>query len=274
MPLWYAGLMGLVQGLTEFIPVSSTAHLRLAPVALGQPDPGAAFTAVIQLGTLLAVLVYFARDLFIDLPRAMIKDPRSPQGRLPCLLALATLPIVIGGLTFKRFITDDARSLWVVASALIAVGAVLIVVDRRAGRPGADRGRLLDSITARDALLIGLAQAMALVPGVSRSGATLCMALVIGLARRDAARFSFLLSIPAIAGAGMLELGDATAQLGDDALAPLAIATATAALSGYLAIDWLMKFLATRSLASFGYYRIVLGGLVIGLLAAGSITAM
>jgi undecaprenyl-diphosphatase len=147
---------------------------------------------------------------------------------------------------------------------------VLVLVDRRTARDG---GRVIDDVTARDAFLIGLAQAMALVPGVSRSGATLCMALLLGLARRDAARFSFLLSIPAIAGAGVLELGDATRHLGQDALAPLAVATATAAISGYLAIDWLMKFLATRSLASFGIYRIVLGGLVLGLLAAGTITA-
>lgn len=271
MPLWFAGVLGLIQGLTEFIPVSSTAHLRLAPTLLGQPDPGSAFTAVIQLGTLLAVLVYFARDLFIDLPRAMVKAPRSPQGRLPWLIALGTLPIVIAGVGLKRFITDDARSLWVVGSALAVIGAVLILVDRRAG--DGDGGRRLDDITLRDAMLIGLAQAAALVPGVSRSGATLCMALLLGLRRPDAARFSFLLSIPAIAGAGVLELGDATRSLGRDALPALAVASITAAISGYLAIGWLMRFLATRRMTGFGLYRIVLGAGVLIACGAGWITA-
>lgn len=271
MPLWFAAVLGFIQGLTEFIPVSSTAHLRLAPALFGQPDPGSAFTAVIQLGTLLAVLIYFARDLFIDLPRAMVRAPRSPEGKLPWLIALGTIPIVIAGLAFKPFITGDARSLWVVGTALAVVGAILIYIDHRADRRGLTRD--LHMIMASDALLIGLAQTMALVPGVSRSGATLCMALVLGFRRSDAARFSFLLSIPAIAGAGLLELGDALHELGHAAYVPLAVATLTAAVTGYLTIGWFMRWLGNHRLASFGYYRIALGCVVLGLCAMGYVTA-
>ena len=165
MSLWFAGLLGLLQGLTEFIPVSSTAHLRLAPALLGQPDPGAAFTAVIQLGSLVAVIAYFARDLFLDLPRAMLRDRHSPDGRLPFYLALGTIPIVVAGLALKRFITGDARSLYVVAGALIVVGAILLAVDARAARRGTPRP--LADLQISDAVLIGLAQACALNPGVA-----------------------------------------------------------------------------------------------------------
>ncbi|MEZ4368454.1 MAG: undecaprenyl-diphosphatase UppP [Kofleriaceae bacterium] len=270
MPLWFAGVLGLVQGLTEFLPVSSTAHLRLAPVVFGQPDPGAAFTAVIQLGTLLAVIVYFARDLLVELPRGALRGPRHPDGRLPWLLVLGTLPIVVLGVLAKPLIVGEARSLWVVGGALAGVGLLLVVVDHRAARRGLDRG--LAEVGVRDALLIGLAQAAALIPGVSRSGATLCMALALGLMRRDAARFSFLLGVPAIAGAAVLEFGDAIHALGADAAAPLAVATATAAISGYLAIDWLMRWLGSHRLTSFGVYRILLGAVVLALCGAGLIT--
>src|SRR5262249_6452184 len=162
----------------------------------GQPDPGAPFTAVIQLGTLLAVIAYFAKDL-AALPGAMLRDSASFEGRLPWLLAVGTLPIVIMGLAFKKHVEGDLRSVYVVASALLVVGIAMAIIDHyAANRPSY---RPLSSLTYADALLVGCAQSLALVPGVSRSGATMCMILLLGLSRSDSARFSFLLSIPAIA---------------------------------------------------------------------------
>lgn len=264
MPLWFAALMGLVQGLTEFIPVSSTAHLRLLPEVCGQPDPGAAFSAVIQLGTLLAVLVYFARDLFVNMPRAMLFERTSHDARLPWLIALGSIPIVIAGLLLKDFITGDARSLYVVATALALVGGLFFFVER-IGRHDRD----MSEVVWLDALLIGAAQCLALVPGVSRSGATIACALILGLRRTDAARFSFLLGIPAIAGAGIFELRDAIDTLGGSSWQPLVIGTTVAAVSGYASIAWLLRFLGRKSLAPFGAYRIALGILLLALCIAG-----
>jgi undecaprenyl-diphosphatase len=269
MALWFAALLGILQGLTEFLPISSTAHLLLAPALLGKVDPGSAFTAVIQLGSLAAVIAYFARDLFVDLPRAMIRAPRSPEGRLPIYLAIGTIPVVAAGLGLKGFITGEARELYLVAGTLIGVGAALIWIDARAARRG--DARPLAQLRLSDAALIGCAQALAVVPGVSRSGATICMALLLGFARPDAARFSFLLSIPAIAGAGLFELKDAIHLLGDDAVPALAIGTVTAFVSSYLSIAWLMRWLGRHRLAVFGVYRIVLGVVVLALVAAGVI---
>jgi undecaprenyl-diphosphatase len=262
MALWFAALLGLVQGLTEFIPVSSTAHVRIVPWLFGQPDPGAPYTAVIQLGTLLAVLAYFAKDL-VALPVAMVREPDSPEGRLPWLLAAGTVPIVVAGLVLKKQIEGDLRSLYVIAGALIAVGVAMVVIDRIAA--GRDSSRPLAEITLRDALLVGLAQSLALVPGVSRSGATICMALLLGFSRSDSARFSFLLSIPAIAGAGIFEAREAFRVLGRDALPALAVGTGVAAVSGYAAIAWLLKWLGSHDLLGFAIYRIVAG---LALLAA------
>ena len=261
MALWFAALLGLVQGLTEFIPVSSTAHLRIVPALFGQPDPGAAYTAVIQLGTLIAVLAYFARDL-VALPAALLKDPSSPEGRLPILLAVGTVPIVIAGLALKKYIEHDLRSLYVIAAALIVIGIAMVIVDRYAS--GRDDHRPLASIMYTDAILVGLAQTLALVPGVSRSGATICMALLLGFARSDAARFSFLLSIPAIAGAGIFEARDAFRVLGPNAVPALLVGTATAAVSGYLAIAWLIKWLGSHDLVGFAIYRILAGLALLG----------
>src|SRR5262249_7895428 len=159
---------GLVQGLTEFIPVSSTAHLRIVPALFGRADAGAEYTAVIQLGTLLAVLAYFAKDL-IALPVAMVRDPSSPDGRLPWMLAVGTVPIVIAGLLLKKHIEGDLRSLYVIATALVVVGIAMAVIDQHAA--GRASPRALPSITFTDAAIVGLAQTLALVPGVSRSGA-------------------------------------------------------------------------------------------------------
>ncbi len=268
MSIWFAVVMGVLQGLTEFLPISSTAHLRIAPTLLGQPDPGTAFTAVLQLGTLVAVLAYFAKDLFVTMPRAMIRAPRSPEGRLPYLIAAGSVPIVVLGIALKDHVEGPFRSLWVVSAALIAVGVVMAYID---ARPSGERGTL--DVGLRDALLIGLAQACALVPGVSRSGSTMCMALVLGLSRSESARFSFLLGIPAIAGAGVFEMKDAIDGLGADAVPALAIGTAAAAISGYLSIAWLLKFLGTRRLRVFAAYRVALGIVLIGLIAGGVILA-
>jgi undecaprenyl-diphosphatase len=260
LALWFAAVLGLVQGLTEFIPVSSTAHLRIAPALLGQTDPGSAFSAVIQLGTLVAVVVYFARDLFVDMPRAMLRDRQSASGRMPLYIVLGSVPIVICGVAFKDFITGGARSLWVVAGALIAVGLAMVGAERLARRD-----RAIETAALVDALAIGAAQALALVPGVSRSGATIACALLLGFRRSDAARFSFILGIPAIAGAGLFELRDAIDGLGDSAIAPLVVVTLTAAVSGYLSIAWLLRFLGNHSLGWFAGYRIALGAVLITL---------
>lgn len=261
MPLWFAALLGVVQGLTEFIPVSSTAHLRIAPALLGQPDAGAAFSAVIQLGTLAALLAYYARDVFVEMPRALLFDRASATGRMPFYLAVGTVPVVVFGLTFKDLITGELRSLYVVAGALIAVGAVLVAADRRRGE------RTLADMTLTSALVIGLAQSLALVPGVSRSGATILAAALLGFHPRDAAHFSFYLGIPAIGGAGLYELGDAIDGLGPGALAPILVGTAVSAVVGYLCIAWLVRYLSRGKLWPFGAYRIGLGAVLVLLCA-------
>ena len=258
MPLWLAALYGLAQGLTEFLPVSSTAHLRLLPEVFGYPDAGAAYTAVLQLGTLAAVVFYFRRDLG-RMVRGVLTDPRGPDARMAWLLVLGTIPIGLAGLAFKRHIVGDLRSLWVVASALGLIGLVMGVVDRMARKQ-----RPLDELGWQAALLIGIGQAAALVPGVSRSGATLIVALLLGFTRDAAARFSFLLSIPAIAAAGVFELDEARAAFSDPV--PLVVGTLVAAVAGYASIAWLIGWLRTRSLASFSIYRVALAALVLGFL--------
>jgi len=264
MALWFAALLGLVQGLTEFIPVSSTAHLRVASALAGQPDAGAAYTAVIQLGTLAAVLAFFAKDV-VALPVAMVRAPSSADGRLAWQIVVGTVPIVIAGLVLKKHIEGDLRSLYVIASALIAVGILMAVIDRHAaGRAG----RALATLTYRDAILIGLGQTLALVPGVSRSGATICVALLLGLTRSDAARFSFLLSIPAIAGAGLFEARAAFTELGRSALPALAVGTGVAAVVGYASIAWFLRWLGTHQLLSFATYRVAAGVALLAAVAA------
>ena len=263
MALWLAAVLGLVQGLTEFLPISSTAHIRIVVALFGQSDEGmAAYTAVIQLGTLAAVLIYFAKDL-AGVAVAMFREPGSPDGRLPWLLAAGTVPIVIAGLLLKKHIEGDLRSLYVIAIALIVVGIAMAVIDKLYG--GGEGKRPLAEITLTDAILVGLAQTLALVPGVSRSGATICMILILGFTRSDAARFSFLLSIPAIAGAGIFEARDAFRHLGREAIPALAVGTSVAAITGYISIAWLIKWLGSHDLIGFAIYRIIAG---LALLAA------
>jgi undecaprenyl-diphosphatase len=262
-------VLGLTQGLTEFLPISSTAHLRVIPAFAGWKDPGAAFTAVTQLGTMAAVLLFFRRDL-LRIGQAWLASLRDPDrrgdldGRLGWYILLGTVPIGLVGLAFRDHIETGARSLHLIGAALILLGLILLLAERVARR---DRG--LASLRLRDGLVIGGAQALALVPGVSRSGATITAGLFLGLDRASAARYSFLLSVPAVVLSGALEFGsillDRTAT--GAPLGALAAATVLAFVSGYATIAFLLRFLTTHSTAVFVGYRVVLGAIV--LLAVG-----
>jgi undecaprenyl-diphosphatase len=270
MSVLEAIVLGIVQGLTEFLPVSSTGHLRIVPAFLGWDDPGAAFTAVTQLGTLAAVLAYFRNDLWRiaiawtkSLRDAEIR--RTTDARLGWYILLGTIPISIFGLAFDDQIEEEARSLTLIGTTLIVLGLLLLVAER-AGK----RERELDDLTARDGLIIGFAQALALVPGVSRSGATLTAGLFLNLERATAARYSFLLSVPAVVLSGLYQLQDIGGE-GAVGVAPTAVATLLAFVSGYAAIAFLLKFLATNSTLVFVVYRVVLGAIVLALVSAGAI---
>jgi undecaprenyl-diphosphatase len=266
MTTFEALVLGVVQGVTEFLPISSTAHLRIVPALAGWPDAGAAFTAVLQLGSLLAVIGYFLPDLARML-RATVtwlvdrSRPPEPAARELGYLIVGTLPVGIAGIAFKHAIEGSLRSLWVIATALIVVGLALAAVERIARR-----NRDFDDIGLRDAVIIGSAQALALVPGVSRSGITLLAALALGLRREAAARFSFLLSVPAVAAAGVFELPKVLHGR-DVSGSALAIGLVAAAVSGYASIAWLLRFLRARSTIPFVVYRVALGALLLFLLA-------
>jgi undecaprenyl-diphosphatase len=273
MNVFQAAVMGLVQGITEFLPISSTAHLRIVPAVAGWGDPGAAFTAVLQLGTLAAVIVFFLGDL-LRMVRAGIQAVQNPAARSDtdarhlAYLIVGTIPIGIAGLLLRHAVEGVLRSLWVVACALIVVALALAWIERR---QSSARGRNLDDIQLRDAILIGCAQALALVPGVSRSGITLLAAMALGIRRDAAARFSFLLSVPAVAAAGIFELPKVlklvkTHEIGGTALA---VGLVVALVSGYASIAWLLRFLRTRSTLPFVIYRVILGLLIIAMLVAG-----
>jgi undecaprenyl-diphosphatase len=256
-------ILGIVQGLTEFLPVSSTAHLRVVPALMGWRDSGAAFTAVIQLGTLLAVILFFLRDLLgMVAALADARRRRGPEGRMLLYLVVGTVPIGIAGVLFKHAVEGPLRTLGVIALSLIVVGVVMAVVERLARHE-----RALDSLSLRDAVVIGLGQALALIPGVSRSGITLAFAMMIGLKRDAAARFSFLLSIPAVAAAAVFELPTLMHDH-DVGGAALTAGLTAAAVSGYLCIRWLLRFLRTRTTYSFVVYRVALGlSLLVAVLA-------
>jgi undecaprenyl-diphosphatase len=266
-------VLGIAQGLTEFLPISSTAHLRIIPAFAGWEDPGAAFTAVTQLGTMAAVLLYFRSDLAriaIAWTRSL-RDPaarRSLDARLGWYIVLGTIPIGILGLIFKDQIETGARDLYLIGSALIALGLLLLVAERVASHD-----RPLEEITTRDGIAIGLAQALALVPGVSRSGATLTAGLFMGLDRTSAARFSFLLSVPAVVLSGALEFGSIlSGEEGQHVgFGALALATFLAFVFGYASIAFLMHFLSNHSTIVFVVYRVALGAIVLALVGAGAI---
>ncbi len=269
MTVLEAIVLGLVQGITEFLPISSTAHLRIVPALLGWGDPGAAYSAVIQLGTVGAVLVYFAKDL-LKLGQAFGQGliARQPFGTLDSRLAwfvgLGTIPIGVLGLLFKKRIEHDLRSLWVMSVSLIVLALVLAVVEKLAKHT-----KTLDQMTLRDGLTVGAWQAIALIPGSSRSGTTLTGALSLGFTREDAARFSFLLSIPATTLAGVFELKHLLEASEAPPVMLLAIGTVVSFFAGLLAIWGLLRLLRTRSTMIFVVYRIALGVTLLGLLSTG-----
>lgn len=273
MDLFQAIVLGLVQGLTEFLPISSSGHLRVVPAFAGWEDPGAAFTAVIQLGTMAAVVLYFREDL-IAIARAWSGSLRDPsrrsqlEARLGWYLIIGTIPIVIFGFSFSHQIENGARDLYLIGTTLIVLGILLLIAEKVSSRE-----RDLSAITRRDAIIVGFAQALALIPGVSRSGATITAGLFLGMDRVSAARFSFLLSIPAVVLSGIFEFRlvvDGSAQ-GAAGLAPTAVATLFAFISGYASIAFLLKFLTTHTTAVFVAYRVVLGTAVLVLAATGLI---
>jgi len=268
-------ILGLIQGLTEFLPVSSVAHLRIIPAFLGWADPGAAYSAVLQLGTLLALLVYFESDLR-RLTHCTLHDIRkgrpfdSWEARLVWYILLGTIPIGVCGLLFQRFIEHEARSLYVIAGSLIVL-ALLLSLAERAGR----RDLGINQIGLVRSQLVGLCQALALVPGSSRSGTTIMAGLLVGMTREASARFSLLLGIPAIAASGLFQLRElARAGLGGAMLLRLVVATAIAAVTGYVAIDFLLRYLRTHSTYLFIWYRIGLGLLLLALLYTGKVAAL
>lgn len=264
-------ILGLVQGLTEFLPISSTGHVRIVSAIFGWDDPGAAFTAVIQLGTMAAVLVYFRADLW-RIAVAWLSELRLPfrqrsaDANLGWFIVLGTIPISIFGLVLSDQIESGARDLYLIGSALILFSFVMLLAERHGSRE-----RELGEMNGRDGLFIGFAQALALIPGVSRSGATISAGLLRGFDRTAAARYSFLLSVPAVVLSGLFELKD-IGEGGGASAGATAIATLLAFVSGYLAIAWLLRYLATHTLAVFAAYRIPLGVLVILLAASGAIS--
>jgi undecaprenyl-diphosphatase len=272
--LFQAVVLGIVQGLTEFLPISSSGHLRIVPALLGWDDPGAAFTAVIQLGTMAAVVLYFRDDLW-RIATAWLGSLRDPslRGRLDArmgwYLIFGTVPIVIFGIAFKDQIENGARDLYLIGAMLIVLGLVLLFAEQVARRD-----RPIRTITRRDAIVVGFAQALALIPGVSRSGATITAGLFLGFDRVAAARFSFLLSIPAVVLSGLYELKDVvngTAE-GGVGVAPTAVATLLAFVTGYISIAFLLRFLTTHTTAVFVAYRVALGAAVLALVASGAIS--
>ena len=272
MSTFEAIVLGLVQGLTEFLPISSSGHLRIVPELFGWGDPGASFTAVIQLGTMAAVVIYFWRDLWRITTAwlASLTDRtrrRDPEALMGWYLIVATIPIGLFGLAFKDQIESGARDLRLIAGALIVMGLVLLLAEK-VGTRTKDVGHL----TTRDGVAIGLAQSMALVPGVSRSGATISAGLFLGYDRESAARFSFLLSIPAVVLSGLFQLKDIGTDGGPGAAATV-VATLVSFAVGYAAIAWLLRYLTSHSTVIFVVYRVALGTLLVVLLATGTINA-
>jgi undecaprenyl-diphosphatase len=282
MSIWQAILLGLIQGLTEFIPISSTAHLTIAGNMMGlinteKPQEWTAFIAVIQLGTLLAVIAYFWSDIikiihgFVSanlalLTKRTVDESAKSYNRLGWLIIIGTLPIAAVGLAFKDVIEGSlTKNLWVIAGSLIGLALILTVAEII----GLQK-RDMENLKMKDALAVGFAQVFALIPGSSRSGTTITGGLFSGLTREAAARFSFLLSIPAIGASGLLELPKALESVSADWPA-LAVATIVSAVSGYLSIAFLLRFLQRHTTYAFVGYRIALGVFLIVLLVTGRI---
>ena len=268
MSIIEAIILGIVQGLSEFLPISSTAHLTLVGklmnvISSDHPEHWTAFIAVIQLGTLLSILIYFSKDIVLitseflrdNLKLRLKYKDQSHNSKLGWLIAVGTIPIVIIGLSFKDIIEGAlTKNLYVISGSLILFAIILTIAEKVA-----DHKREMKDLTIKDTLIIGIAQAFALIPGASRSGTTITGGLFVGLKRSDAARYSFLLSIPSVLASGLLELYGAMKYLDASMIINLIAATAAAAISGYLAIDFLIKYLKKHSTFIFVYYRIILG---------------
>lgn len=275
MDLFTAIILGLVQGLTEFLPISSSAHVSIVGQLMGQEDPGAAFTAITQLGTEAAVVIYFWRDIttiirkwFLALAGKVAKD--DPDVRMGWLVIIGTIPIGLLGLLFQDQIESTLRSLWITATMLLVFALVIMAAER----VGTQRRELTD-LTWKHGILYGLWQALALVPGVSRSGGTIAGGLFMGYTRKAAARYSFLLAIPAVIASGGLQVvkiagGEGTGETG---WGPILVATAIAFVVGYAVIAWFMKFIETHTFTLFMVYRIVLALVLFALLGTGVLAA-
>ncbi len=274
-----AAVLGIVQGLTEFLPISSTAHLRIVPALLGWPDPGAAFTAVIQLGTVAAVVLYFWRELLQVVVawargtaswafRSLDQSVRGTlEYRLGWYLILATIPVSVFGLLFSDQIETGARNLWLISVVMIALAGALYLAERIG-----TRSRDEEQLNQTDAWAVGGAQALALIPGASRSGTTITAGLFRGLDRPTAARFSFLLSVPAVVLSGTYEARKVGERTGPG-LGVTIVATVLAFIVGFASIAWFMRWISRHSTYLFIWYRVALGTLLIVLLASGTIDA-
>lgn len=264
--IWRNFVLGVVQGLTEFLPISSTAHLKVVPVLVGWGDPGVSVIAVIQLGSIAAVIGYFRDDLrsvLRGISGAVRRGQwREPDARLGMAMAVGTVPILIAGLLIKLcwpgYETSPLRSVPAIAIVSIVMAALLALAEKLG-----PRSKRLEQVQGRDGLVVGLAQALALIPGVSRSGSTLTASLFDSWKRPDAARFSFLLGIPAITLAGVVELKDAFADFSLAGVLPLMVGILSAAVVSWLAIDWLLKYLQRHSTWIFVIYRLLFGVLLL-----------
>ncbi len=280
MNIFQAIMYGIIQGLTEFLPVSSTAHLRIFPALLQLHDPGAAFTAVIQFGTLVAVLLYFSKDI-LRITNAIIEGIKTkkylgtPDAKMGWMIAGGTIPIVVFGLLFKKSIETTLRSLYVISASMILLAIVLMIAEYMTKKriEQKSHSKTLAELDWKEAIGIGFAQAVALIPGSSRSGVTITGGLFLGLTRETAARFSFLLSLPSVFAAGMLELVKERHNLFSAEIGIVNIATATivSGIVGYASIAFLLNYLKSHSTYLFIIYRIVVGVGLLYLLSQGII---
>ena len=275
MNIFESILLGIIQGLSEFLPISSTGHVTLAGKLLNlvpqdHPESWTAFIAVIQLGTMAAVLVYFAKDI-INIVKEFVKEnlferkkfsAQNIHARLGWLVIIGTIPVVFIGLLFEDIIEGSlTKNLYVISCSLIGLALVLALAEKISKLK-----KDMDNITVKDSIIIGIAQAFALIPGSSRSGTTITGGLFLGLKRDVAAKFSFLLSIPAVLASGLFELIDSLDYLSESMVTNLAVATIVSGISGYLAIDFLLKFLKKHTTFLFVYYRIAIGVFILILL--------
>ena len=267
---WFEALvLGVLQGLTEFLPISSSAHQSIVGQFFGGRDVGAAFTAINQLGTEAAVIIFFRREIW-GIIRSWVgslagRVPRDdPEARMGWFVIVGSLPIVILGVLFQNAIDSALRNLWITVAMLAGFGVIIGIADRLARNV-----RPLDQLTWGHGILFGLAQSLALVPGVSRSGATISAGLALGYTREAATRYSFLLAIPAVVGSGLFKLADISSDPVQPAWGPIVLATVVAFVIGYAVIAWLLRYISTHNFMPFVIYRLVLAAVVVVLLLTG-----